>query len=91
MYFMTTNQFKENADFRQAGPVIAAHIEWAKQLISRGLIVQAGKWGQAGGMCIVRADTLHEAQEIIETDPLYSQEFVRFSALERFFPDVPLE
>lgn len=70
MYFMSINKFKPDADRAQINKVILAHREWAKQQLTAGALVQAGKWGERGGMIIIRAESMAEAEKIVDQDPL---------------------
>ena len=70
MYFMSINKFKLDADWVQINKTIPVHREWAKQQLAAGVLVQAGKWGDRGGMIIIKAKTREEADRVVDQDPL---------------------
>lgn len=90
MYFLTTNRIRQEAVGPDAGKVIAAHIEWTRRQIAAGRIIQAGRWGEVGGMAIVRAASLAEAEQILAEDPLIDAGLVSHET-DRLFPDVPIK
>lgn len=55
--------------------------------IQSGEIVQAGKWGETGGMAIIMAENIDEAKKILQDDPLIKSGAVSF-IIDRFYPDV---
>ncbi len=89
MYFLMTNHVKADVEFENLKPVINDHIKWTKEEIKSGIIKQAGKWGDIGGMAILEADNLSLAEKIILEDPLVKSNFVNYE-LERFYPDVKI-
>ena len=70
MYYMSINKIKPDADRALLNKVIPAHREWAKKLLAAGTLVQAGKWGDRGGMIVIRAESMAEAEKIADQDPL---------------------
>ena len=78
MYFMSINKFKPDADRTQINKVILAHREWAKQQLAAGTLVQAGKWGERGGMIIIKAGSRAEAEKIVDQDPLAQAGLIEF-------------
>jgi uncharacterized protein YciI len=78
MYFMSINKFKSNADRTQINKTILLHREWAKQQLAAGVLVQAGKWGDHGGMIVVRAETREEADTVVNQDPLVQAGLITF-------------
>jgi hypothetical protein len=42
--------------------VIPLHREWAKKQLAAGVLVQAGRWGDNGGMIVVKAKSGEEGQ-----------------------------
>jgi uncharacterized protein YciI len=82
MYFMSINKFKPDADLSRINTVIAAHREWVKKQIAGGKIVQAGKWGDWGGMIVVKAGTREEADAIVNDDPLVQSGLIAFETAE---------
>ncbi|MEL6495407.1 MAG: YciI family protein [Cyanobacteria bacterium J06623_7] len=50
---------------------VAAHKSYVRQLIARGHKAKTGYWGElGGGMLLFEADSLAEATEIVNEDPL---------------------
>ena len=90
MYFLSVNHLKEDADGVRIGEVIPLHIEWTRRLIAEGKVAQAGKWGEAGGMAILRADGLEEAEAILRGDPLIAAGLVDHETAE-LFQDVAMD
>ncbi len=90
MYFLSINKVKKDADRAQIGKVISGHIQWIKEQIIAGKVVQAGKWGDAGGMAIIRAKDLAEAESIVNRDPLLISGLITAETA-GFYPDVAIE
>ncbi|HWR71799.1 MAG TPA: YciI family protein [Nitrospirota bacterium] len=82
MYFMSINKLKSDIDHAQFNKVIAAHREWVKQLLAAGVLVQAGKWGDNGGMIVVKAESRGEADKIVDQDPLVLAGLITFETAE---------
>lgn len=82
MYFMSVNKFKPDADLSRVNKTLAAHREWVKQQIAKGNIVQAGKWGEKGGMIVVKAGSREEADVIVNGDPLVQAGLIAFETAE---------
>lgn len=78
MYFMSINKFKSNADPALINKTIPLHREWAKQQLSAGVLAQAGKWGDSGGMIVVKAETRAEADSVVDQDPLVKSGLITF-------------
>ncbi len=78
MYFMSVNKFKPNVDPPIVNKTIAMHREWAKQQLAAGVLVQAGKWGDSGGMIIIRAESREQADRIVNEDPLVQAGLITF-------------
>jgi len=89
MYFMSVNKLRDDADRTQVGAAIGAHVQWSKSLIAAGTLAQAGRWGESGGMAIIKARDLAEAEAIQKADPLIASGLAVFE-LERLYPDVEL-
>ncbi len=70
MYFLSVNRIKPDLDRARFNDVIARHREWVKQEIAAGRIVQAGKWGERGGMLVFKAQSKAEAEAMADQDPL---------------------
>ena len=90
MYFMTINKFKPNLNPDKIGRVIPLHISWIRGLIANGKVVQAGKWGNSGGMAILMARDISEAEMLLSSDPLIKSGLITFE-LEQFHPDVEIK
>ncbi|HYA85826.1 MAG TPA: hypothetical protein VEI57_02020 [Nitrospirota bacterium] len=60
---LVNNKFKQDGDRTQITRVIPVHREWTKQLLAEGILVQTGKWG---GMIIMRAESMSEAEKIVD-------------------------
>ena len=82
MYFMSINKFKPAADRVLIGKVVPEHREWAKQQLAAGTLVQAGKWGERGGMIVVKADSMAEAEKIVDQDPFVRAGLITFETAE---------
>jgi uncharacterized protein YciI len=82
MYFMSINKFKPNADRAQVNRTIPLHREWAKKQLAAGVLVQAGKWGDSGGMIIVKAQTREEADRVVNQDPFVEAGLITFETAE---------
>jgi uncharacterized protein YciI len=78
MYFMSINKFKPNADRAQLNKALPLHREWAKRQLAAGVLVQAGKWGDSGGMIIVKAETREEADRVVNQDPFVEAGLITF-------------
>jgi len=89
MFFMAVNKVRSGTDFEELKKIIGPHIQWIKEMISKGKIVQAGKWGNDGGMAIFKASDIVEAEKISNEDPLVKSGFVSVE-VERFFPNVEI-
>ncbi len=90
MYFMTINKIHQGVDPEEIGKVIPQHIQWIKGQISKGTIVQAGKWGDSGGMAIMKANSITEVEGILSEDPLVKSGLISFE-VERFYPIVEIK
>ena len=84
MYFMSINKFKSDADRAQISKVVLEHREWAKQQLALGTLVQAGKWGDRGGMIVIRAGSMAEAEKIVNQDPFVRAELITFETAELY-------
>ena len=78
MYFMSINKFKPNLDPSLVNRTIVTHRQWAKQRLADGVLVQAGKWGDHGGMIIIRAESREQADRIVNEDPLVQADLITF-------------
>ncbi len=82
MYFMSINKVKPGVDQAQFNKAIAAHREWVKKQIAEGVLVQAGKWGDNGGMIVVKAESREEADRVVNQDPLVLADLITFETAE---------
>lgn len=58
----------EKAEFDRYVP---AHIEYVQDLIAKGHKARSGYWGDfGGGMLLFEAESIEQAQTIVENDPL---------------------
>ena len=78
MYFMSINKIRSDADREQLNKTIPVHREWAKRQLAAGVLVQAGKWGDHGGMIVVKAETREEADRVVDQDPLVQAGLITF-------------
>jgi uncharacterized protein YciI len=90
MYFMSVNRLAAHTNAAQIGAVLGAHVAWTKRLIAAGTLVQAGRFGDDGGMAIIKASDRAEAEAVQATDPLVTSGAVTYQ-LAALYPDVPLE
>ena len=86
-YLLATNQMNEQFTPKQIKKVIPAHVDWVRSGLNSGLLVQSGKWGDTGGMCIIEADNMNEAEGILLSDPLIKLKPVSYR-LDPFYPDI---
>ena len=89
MFFMAVNKFKPSSPVEEIEKIIPSHIQWVKNKIGEGKIVQAGKWGDDGGMAIFKAETIDEATGLVNEDPLVQSGLITFE-LNKFYPDVEI-
>ncbi len=82
MYFMSVNKIKPGAERAQINKTIPLHREWAKKQLAAGVLVQAGKWGDNGGMIVVKAESREEADKVVNQDPLVEAGLITFETAE---------
>ncbi len=87
MYFMSINKVRPGTDPAALAPVVAAHVDWVNGLITRGVVRQAGRWGESGGMMIIKAQDQAEAEALQQQDPFVTSGVVSYE-LARLDPDV---
>jgi uncharacterized protein YciI len=87
MYFMSINKIKPGGDWTQINNAILLHREWAKKQLAAGVLVQAGKWGDNGGMIVVKAESREEADKVVNQDPLVVAGLITFET-EELYPAV---
>ncbi len=88
MYFMSINRIKPDAGRELINKTIPLHRQWAKQQLEAGILVQAGKWGDRGGVIIIRAVSREEADKVVNDDPLVKAGLIIFETAE-LHPAVP--
>ena len=84
MYFMSINKFRPGGDRTRINKTILAHREWAKKQLAAGVLVQAGKWGDNGGMIVVTAVSREEADKVVNQDPLAEAGLITFETAELY-------
>ena len=58
---------------------VAAHKAYVRELIERGHRARSGYWAElGGGMLIFEAESLSQAKEIVEQDPLIINQCVNY-------------
>ncbi len=82
MYFMSVNKIKPGAERAQINKTIPLHREWAKKQLAVGVLVQAGKWGDNGGMIVIKAESREEADRVVNEDPLVQAGLITFETEE---------
>ncbi len=82
VYFMSINKIKAGIDTAHLNKTLAAHRQWAKEQLAAGVLVQAGKWGDHGGMIIVKAGSREEADRVVDQDPLVQAGIITFETAE---------
>jgi uncharacterized protein YciI len=82
VYFMSIDKLKPSADHAEFNKAIAAHREWVRKLVAAGVLVQAGKWGDNGGMIVVKAENREEADKLVNEDPLVLADLIAFETAE---------
>lgn len=87
MTFLAINRLKDDVDPGLLGLVVRDHRGWVARGVAAGRIVQAGRWGGAGGMVIVRADDEAQARQLVREDPLVRAGLVEVE-LAQLWPDV---
>ncbi len=90
MFYLSINQIKKSIQPEIIKETVPKHIQWIKQQITAGSIVQAGKWGETGGMCIIKAESKQIATDLMEEDPLIIAGISEMNLAE-FYPDVPIK
>jgi uncharacterized protein YciI len=90
MYFLSINKIKPDADRKEINKTLLVHRSWAKQQLKAGTLVQAGKWGDWGGMIVIRAGTREEADAVVNQDPLVIADLITFETAE-LHPAVPFK
>ncbi len=79
---MSINKLKPGADRALINKVIPLHREWAKKQLAAGVLVQAGKWGDNGGMIVIKAGNREEADKVVNQDPLVEAGLITFETAE---------
>jgi hypothetical protein len=89
MYIVLVNRIRQGVGQGQVGDFIPPHIEWLKGKIQEGFVLQAGRWGDIGGMWLLRARSVEEAGEAVKEDPLLGSGLVTYEMAE-YFPMVDI-
>lgn len=90
MYYLCINRIKGGAARETVADAVQSHIAWIREQIAHGVIVQSGKWGDKGGMCLVRAETMQEAERLTAGDPFMQKGLVDYE-IDRLYPDVKID
>lgn len=62
---------------------VPAHVDYVKELIAKGHQARSGYWGDfGGGMLLFEAESLEQAQTIVENDPLVKNGCVSYEVHE---------
>ena len=75
---MSINKIKAGADSALINKTLPLHRQWAKDQLAAGVLVQAGKWGDMGGMIVIKAETREEADKVVNQDPLVQAGLITF-------------
>jgi uncharacterized protein YciI len=89
MYILAINRIKHEADMEKLSSTVPLHIKWIETCISDGTVVQAGKWGDKGGIVILNAESIAEAEQTMSRDPLVLSDLIEVEMAE-FFPHAKL-
>ena len=81
---MSINKFKPGGDPALINKVIRLHRDWAKKQLATGVLVQAGKWGDNGGMIVVKAESREEADKVVNEDPLVEAGLITFETAQLY-------
>ena len=58
---------------------VPAHVAYVKQLIAQGHQAKSGYWAErGGGMLLFQAESMEEAQHLMEQDPLIQNNCVTY-------------
>jgi len=85
MYVLVVNRTKRDIEPGELSKVISRHMAWIKERIQSGSVIQAGKWGAIGGVCVLRTESIEDADRIVQDDPLVRSGFVTYE-MDEFFP-----
>ncbi|MEJ2184116.1 MAG: YciI family protein [Nitrospirota bacterium] len=88
MTILMINRVKAGTRPEDLQHVIPPHVEWLRQRMAEGKVLQAGKWGDIGGMWVLEAGSIEEARALVEQDPLISSGLTTYELAE-FFPLSP--
>lgn len=86
MYFLAVNRAKPGTKPEWLDEVIPRHIAWVKERLASGDLLQAGKWGPASGVWILKAANEAEASSLLSSDPLVESGLFSVE-IDRFWPD----
>ncbi len=82
MYFMSINKLKPGGDRALINKTIPLHREWAKKQLPAGVLIQAGKWGDNGGMIVIKAESREKADKVVNQDPFVEAGLITFETAE---------
>jgi uncharacterized protein YciI len=85
MYFLFVDKIKEGINHQALENVIPAHIEWIGRNTEAGHIVQAGRWGDIGGMVVFRGEEEPAIRDLLAEDPLVASGLIEWD-LAPFYP-----
>ena len=88
MNILMINRVKAGTRAEDLQKVVPPHVDWLKQRMTEGKVLEAGKWGDIGGMWLFEAASLEEARALAEQDPLISSGLTTYELAE-FFPLSP--
>lgn len=87
MYFLSINRIRPGADPGELRRLLPSHFQWIDRGISEGRVLQAGKWGERGGIVILSAEDPARAEGLLLEDPLIGSGLVSYE-LDVLYPHV---
>lgn len=90
MYIILVNRTSPGVAREELADFISPHIEWMKEKIREGFVLQAGRWGDIGGVWLIRTESVEEAANAVRKDPLLSSGLVSYEMAE-YFPMVDIK
>jgi uncharacterized protein YciI len=78
MYFLFVDKIKKDADHARFPQVIPGHIAWIEQQMQAGHLVQAGRWGEIGGIMVFRGEEEAAIRELLKSDPLVASGLIEW-------------
>ena len=89
MYFLAINRLKVDASKEQVDQQMSQHQEWIDDLVTKKIMVQAGKWGSIGSAFLFEAESLEKAHKILAQDPLMLHDLVDYQ-MHEFSPKIKI-